>query len=195
MSRKNELNKLYKIANSISEDLRYHIANGISVVNNVFRPTSEGYYNLIKEARNNKDLVASLPESDLFEESDIGKTAMYEGKEVYLDLPMPDEEYFEKEAAEYKGREVKLNRPMRSSGPKKYKVYVKNPKTKKIKKINFGDKKGGLKLNIHDAAARRSFVARHKCKEKKNKLSPGYWACRIGRFKHLIGGKKTYTWW
>ena len=84
---------------------------------------------------------------------------------------------------------------MRSSGPKKYKVYVKNPKTGKIKKINFGDSKGGLRLNIHDAAARRSFVARHKCKEKKDKMKAGYWACRIGRYPHLVGGKKRYTWW
>ena len=197
MSRKKDINNLYKIANVISEDLRYHIYNGISVINNVFRPTSSSYYNLIKEARDHKDLVAELPESELFFETDIGKTAMYQGKEVPLDLPMPNEEYFEmeKSAAEYKGRKVKLNRPMRSSGPKKFKVYVKDPKTKRIRKINFGDKKGGLKLNIHDKAARRSFVARHKCKKKKNKMTAGYWSCRIGRFKHLIGGKKSYTWW
>ena len=107
---------------------------------------------------------------------------------------MPNEEFFEKEAAKYKGRKVTLNRPMRSSGPKKYKVYIRNPKTKKVKKINFGDSKGGLRLKISDPKDRKSFVARHKCTEKKDKTKAGYWACRIGRYPHLTGGKK-YPWW
>lgn len=206
MSRKKQLSLLYKISSVISEDLRYHIENNLSVVNNIFRPTSDKYYSIIREAKMNKDLVKfSMPDDPTLESlnTDIGEFADYYDEKtgeiikVPLDMPLPEEEYYElaKEAAKYKGRKVKLNRPMRSKGPKKYKVYVKDPKTKNVRKINFGDKKGGLKLNIHDAAARKSFVARHKCKEKKNKMSAGYWACRIGRFKHLIGGKKEYTWW
>jgi hypothetical protein len=198
-NRKNELSELYKLSSVVSENLKYHIENGVSILNNIFRPTSDSYYSLIKEARHHKDMFDYIndEEKESLFETDIGSFGLYDGEEVPLDMPLPDEEYFglDKEAAEYKGRKVKLNRPMRSSGPKKYKVYVKDPKTKNIRKINFGDKKGGLKLNIHDAAARKSFVARHKCKKKKNKMSAGYWACRIGRYKHLIGGKKTYTWW
>ena len=170
--------------------------NNISVINNVYRPTSEKYFNLIKEAKEFSDSILNIAESEKeILDTDIGDFGYFQGEKVPLDFPLPSEDYFSKEAAEYKGRKVKLNRPMRSSGPKKYKVYVKDPKSGNIRKINFGDKKGGLKLNIHDAAARRSFVARHKCKEKNNKMKPGYWACRIGRFKHLIGGKKSYTWW
>ena len=63
---KKDINQLYKIANVISEDLRYHISNQISVINNIFRPTSSSYYNLIKEAKKHKDLVVDLPQSDLF---------------------------------------------------------------------------------------------------------------------------------
>jgi len=199
MKRKKEIVKFYKISSTISDNLKYHIDNNLSILNNVFRPTSSGYYKIIKEAKNNKELLSNISEEEresIFE-TDIGKFATYKGEQVPLDMPLPDEEYYEleKNAAKYKGRRVKLNRPMRSSGPKKYKVYVKDPKTKNVKKINFGDKKGGLKLNIHDKEARKSFVARHKCKKKKNKMTAGYWSCRIGRYKHLIGGKKSYTWW
>ena len=40
--------------------------------------------------------------------------------------------------AEYRGRKVKLNKPMRGD-VKKFKVYVKDPKTGNVKKVNFGD--------------------------------------------------------
>jgi hypothetical protein len=79
---------------------------------------------------------------------------------------------------------------MRSSGPKKYKVYVKNPKTGNVKVVNFGDMKGGLTSKINDPEARKSFVARHKCDRKWNlpedKLKASYWSCRLPRFKNLI---------
>jgi len=196
-SRKKEISRIHKMSGGISKNLSYHIENNISILNNVFRPTSQSYFNLISEAKNNLGLIKISSEEMEVMKTDIGDFGIFEetGERVPLDFPLPDEEHFEKEAAKYKGKKVKLNRPMRSSGPKKYKVYVKNPKTGKIKKINFGDSKGGLRLNIHDAAARRSFVARHKCKQKKDKMKAGYWACRIGRYPHLVGGKKRYTWW
>jgi hypothetical protein len=89
----------------------------------------------------------------------------------------------------YKGKKVKLNKPMRSSGPKKYKVYVKNPKTGNVKVVNFGDVKGGLTAKINDKAARKSFVARHQCDRKwkpEDKLSAAYWSCRLPKFKNLV---------
>tara|TARA_B100000579_G_C22786094_1_gene831959 strand:+ start:257 stop:856 length:600 start_codon:yes stop_codon:yes gene_type:complete len=196
--RTHKIYNLYKIASeTISEHLSYHIDNDISVIDNIFRPTSNSWFDLISEAKNNLPLIKLSFDEEEIMKTDIGNFGIDPdtGERVPLDLPLPNEDFFEKQAAEYKGREVKLNRPMRSSGPKKYKVYVKNPKTGRVKKINFGDSKGGLRLNIHDAAARRSFVARHKCKKKKDKMKAGYWACRIGRYPHLVGGKKRYTWW
>ena len=41
--------------------------------------------------------------------------------------------------AEYQGREVKLGKPSQGD-VKKFKVYVKNPKTGKVIKVNFGQK-------------------------------------------------------
>ena len=76
-----------------------------------------------------KYLIRTLETLDIFKEKKS------------LRFPLPSEDYFSKEAAEYKGRKVKLNEPMRSSGPKKYKVYVKDPKSGNIRKINFEIKK------------------------------------------------------
>jgi hypothetical protein len=92
-------------------------------------------------------------------------------------------------------KKVSVGKPMRSSGPKKYKVYVRNPKTGKVKVVNFGDAKGGLSAKVSDPKARRSFAARHQCHLKKDKTKPGYWSCRLNRFGHLFGGKTYPGYW
>ncbi len=90
--------------------------------------------------------------------------------------------------AEYKGKQVELNKPFRTSGGnKKYAVYVKGG-SGRVKMIRFGDP--NLKAKINDPKAVKSFVARHKCKEKTDKTKAGYWACRLPRFKSL-GFKNT----
>lgn len=78
--------------------------------------------------------------------------------------------------AEYQGRKVELNKPIRSSnGPKKFHVFVKNDKGN-IVKVNFGDPNMKIKKNV--PSARKSFRARHKCDQKKDKTTAGYWSCR-----------------
>jgi hypothetical protein len=85
----------------------------------------------------------------------------------------------------------KLNKPMRdSSGGKAYKVYVKDPKTKKIKTVRFGS--GGLRAKINDKAARNAFAKRHKCSTKKDKTKAGYWSCRLPRYAKLLGLKSNF---
>ncbi|MDB2481676.1 hypothetical protein N9W84_00750 [bacterium] len=195
MGRKEKIAAFAKKAGLVkySKELQYHIDNEISVVDNIYRPSSEMYFRILSEAKSYKNIIKLSSNEEYILGTDIGEYGIYNGEKVPLDFPVPNEEYF-KYAAEYKGKDVRLNYPTRSSGPKKYKVYVKNDKGNVIK-VNFGDKKGGLKLNIHDPKARKSFVARHKCKSKNDKTTAGYWACRIGRYKHLVGGKKRYTWW
>jgi hypothetical protein len=81
--------------------------------------------------------------------------------------------------ADYKGRSVPLNKPMRDdSGKKKFKVYVKNPKTGNVKVIRFGDPNMRIKKN--NPKRRKSFRARHKCDTQagKNKQTARYWSCR-----------------
>jgi hypothetical protein len=77
--------------------------------------------------------------------------------------------------AKYDGRTVTLNKPMRGD-IKKSKVYVKDPKTGKIVKVNFGDP--NMKIKSHIPARRKSFRARHNCDQKKDKTTAGYWSCK-----------------
>jgi hypothetical protein len=98
--------------------------------------------------------------------------------------------------AEYQGRKVQVGRPMRNSGGgKKYVVYVKNPSTGKIKKISFGDVHGGLSAKVSNPKARKAFASRHQCAKKKDRMTAGYWACRINRYGHLWGGKTYGGYW
>lgn len=80
------------------------------------------------------------------------------------------------EEAEYRGREVKLNKPTRGD-VKKYKVYVKNPKTGNVIKVNFGDP--GMEIKRDDPEKRKSFRARHKCHTAKDKTKARYWSCKF----------------
>ena len=178
----------------ISENLKYHVDNKMSILENVFRPGSEAFFSLLNEARelyDNHSIELSDLDKELFETTDIGKFAEFEGKKVALDFPF-EEEMINEESK--KPANVKLNKPTRSSGPKKYQVYVRNPKTGNVKKINFGDLKGGLTTKINNPAARKSFVARHKCSTKKDKMTAGYWACRIPRYKNLYSGSYSGYW-
>ena len=87
--------------------------------------------------------------------------------------------------AEYRGRKVKLNKPTRGD-VKKFKVYVKDPKTGNIKKVNFGHggssaKKAGqktMKIRKSNPKARKSFRARHNCDNPGPKTKARYWSCR-----------------
>ena len=188
--------KLFEsFSGKISENLQYHIDNNKPIVENVFRPGSNQYLNLIKEARqlfDNKEIELSELDTELFESTDIGRFVEYEGVSVPLDLPMETIE--ELNEADYHGKDVELNKPMRG-GTKKYHVYVKNPKTGKVKKIAFGDVHGGLTAKVSDPKARSSFAARHKCSTKKDRTTAGYWACRINKYGHLFGGKTYPGYW
>ena len=77
--------------------------------------------------------------------------------------------------AEYHGHKVSLGKPMRGDVAKK-KVYVKDPKTGNVKKINFGQK--GVKIKKNNPARRKSFRARHNCKTAKDRTTARYWSCR-----------------
>jgi len=77
--------------------------------------------------------------------------------------------------AEYQGREVKLGKPMQGD-VKKFKVYVKNPKTGKVIKVNFGQK--GMVIKKDNPAARKSFRARMNCDSPGPRTKANYWSCR-----------------
>ncbi len=84
--------------------------------------------------------------------------------------------------AEYQGRKVKLGKPTRGD-VKKFKVYVKDPKTGNVKKVNFGHggtsaKRKTMRIRKSDPARRRSFRARHNCDNPGPRTKARYWSCR-----------------
>ena len=80
------------------------------------------------------------------------------------------------EEAEYRGRKVTLNKPfMTPDGPKKRSVYVKNDKGNVVK-VNFGQK--GVAIKKHLPKHRKSYRARHNCKNPGPKWRANYWSCR-----------------
>jgi len=84
--------------------------------------------------------------------------------------------------AEYQGRKVQLNKPMQGD-VKKFKVYVKDPKTGNVKKVNFGHggssvKGKAMKIRKNNPKARKSFRARHNCDNPGPKTKARYWSCR-----------------
>ena len=105
------------------------------------------------------------------------------GGAVASNLFSDDEE--EVDEAEYQGRKVPLGKPMRGDVAK-FKVYVKDPKTGNIKKVNFGHggsraKKAGqktMRIRKSNPKARKSFRARHNCANPGPRTGARYWSCR-----------------
>jgi len=88
------------------------------------------------------------------------------------------------ENGEKKG--VKLNNIIRTSeNPnKKFKVYVRDPATKKIKVVRFGDP--NMEIKRDDPNRRKNFRARHNCDNPGPKTKARYWSCKQWR-----GGAKV----
>jgi len=140
------------------------------------KPEKVSWFERSLEKMNSKDSVMKMM-WDLFMSG--------EGLAVQGSRYSTDKNYYRKafgeelDEAKYRGREVKLNKPMRGD-VKKYKVYVKHPKTGNVVKVNFGSKE--MEIKRDDPARRKSFRARHKCADKtaaKDRHTAGYWSCRL----------------
>ena len=181
----------------ISEALQYHIDNGIGLTDNVFRVYSEGYFDLVNEVRElwNEGKIDLNEEDRLMVESDLGKKVKIGKSYIYLDAPYISETETEEDIlaeAKHHGKNVKLGSPFRTpGGPKKFAVYVKS-KTGGVKKVTFGDPK--LKVKNANKKAAKSFRARHKCSQKKDRTTAGYWSCHVGRYAKQLGLSSSNSW-
>jgi hypothetical protein len=188
---------ILKENSNISEALKYHIDNGLTLTNNVFRVYSEGYFDLVNEVRElyNEGKIDLNEEDTLMVESDLGIKIKIGKEYVYLDAPYVYETETEEDIlAEVKhhGKNVNLGKPFRTpGGPKKFAVYVRS-KTGGVKKVTFGDPK--LKVKNANKKAAKSFRARHKCSEKKDRTTAGYWSCSIGRYAKQLGLSSSNSW-
>jgi hypothetical protein len=190
----------------LTENLQYHVQNQLPLTENTFRYGSQSFLDLWSEARYlyvREIIHVNEDDKSILEETSLGEYGMYEGQKVPLDLPMLDEEEdnalsaAEEEIAdepiseEDKKKNPPLGKPKRG-GSKKFYVYVKNPKTKKIKKISFGDTTG-LSAKINNPKARQAFAARHECGTGEPKTSARYWSCRLPRYAKLLGLKSSFS--
>ena len=116
--------------------------------------------------RSKKDWKGGVAETDMPPESSLDLTSPISGGNMREDVSLDE--------AEYQGRKVTLNKPMQGD-VKKSKVYVKNAKGNVVK-VNFGDKNMKIKKNI--PGRRKSFRARHNCKNPGPKWKARYWSCR-----------------
>jgi|LakMenEpi03Aug12_release.lakeMendotaPanAssembly.Ray.scaffolds.fasta_scaffold16777_6 hypothetical protein len=139
----------------------------------------------IAEAKNNMDQVFDFLMNEIKGDGDEQDMTMepqmedylpnLRGKKIYEDQ-YGSVELLPIQEAEYKGRKVTLNKPFYTpDGPKKRSVYVKNAKGNVVK-VNFGDP--NMEIKRDNPSNRKSFRARHKCSEKKDKTTPGFWSCK-----------------
>lgn len=166
----------------ISDGLKYHKEYDLPLVENIFIPFSDEFFLLINETRSlwKKGLVQLCEDDEWLLKTNIGKTAIFEGDEVWLDIPFLDES--ELNEAKYDGKNVKLNSPFKNSGElKKFGVYVKEPNGN-IKLVKFGDPNN--KPN-----SKNRFRVRHKCDTKNDKTKAAYWACNISKYRKKLGIK------
>jgi dephospho-CoA kinase/nicotinic acid mononucleotide adenylyltransferase len=197
---------------TLEEAVQYHLDNNISITENVFRPGSDMFFQLIGEAKRLYAEGTYTPkdewEKDLLE-SDVGEMAMYEGKLVVLDYPVEEglEEAcwsgYTQKGLKKRGNKMVPNcvpvnedsdptdghgigKPWRTGGGGA--VYVRTGNGG-VKKVNFSQ--SGMTKKFMDPGATRSFMARHHCLTNKDKTSASYWACRYPRFFSNSGK----TWW
>ena len=181
---------------NISSEMKYHLENNISLNENIFRIYSTKYFDMINEARDlyNNNLLR-LNDNDIWlVESDLGKKVILEnGDEVWLDAPIYTDNLEDVlTEAIHRGKNVKLGSPFRTpGGPKKFAVYVKTPKGR-VKKVTFGDP--NLRIKNANKGRAKSFRARHKCDQKKDRTMAGYWSCNVGRYAKKLGLKSSRNW-
>jgi hypothetical protein len=119
-----------------------------------------------------KNADTDVPQESIADDSDEQTFEGEEFYEYYGYLPWHEDIVDE---AEYQGRKVKLGKPMQGD-VKKFKVYVRDPKTKNVKKVNFGDP--NMRIKKSNPARRKSFRARHNCDNPGPRTKARYWSCR-----------------
>jgi hypothetical protein len=158
----------------ISEGLNYHIEYNKSIEEPIYRYSSQAYYKLINEM-----------------------SALYHQGIYKPQNEVEEEILLEAATGLYKGKKVQLNSPKRG-GSKKFYVYVnsgkKNAEGRVVaKKVCFGDTTG-LRIKNKDPKAAKAFRARHRCSEKTDKTTAGYWSCNVGRYAKALGLSSNQSW-
>lgn len=182
----------------ISEGLKFHLENKIPVSENVYRPGSVKYFELINEIRilhSQNAIKLNKYDKELIE-TDLGKTAKIEEKVVFLDFPYVIEEVDleENESILYEDissccKECLITEKKKRKSKKKTKSKNKDKKplnkpmrdssgSSKFKVYVKDPKTGniktvrfgakGMSTGLNNPKRVKSFVARHRCKTHAN---------------------------
>jgi hypothetical protein len=180
----------------LSEGIKYHLQEGRMLIHNIYRPLSENYFKLFREARELYEAgLLSVTEDDAeLLESNIGEFGIYNGMKVPLDYVISLEELEtlveSLDEADKKKKNPPIGKPKRG-GSKKFYVYVRKPGGG-IKKVSFGDTTG-LRAKLNNPKARQAFSKRHDCPNKKDRTKASYWSCRLPRYAKLLGFKTSFS--
>ena len=89
----NVLREYIDVKQNISEEMKYHIDNNITISEGLFRPGSKKYFDVVNEARKlrSNGLYENTIDNELLD-SDLGKFFIYEGERLPLDFPMVNEQ-------------------------------------------------------------------------------------------------------
>jgi hypothetical protein len=183
---------------TISEGLEFHIKENIPISTNIYRRGSINYFELLNETRDlyKKGLIDLNHDIDkmYITELDVGEWDYYKKELVPLDYPMMIEEENLVEA-KYRGKKVRLGKKgaRRVKGKKgRAEVFVRDPKTGKIKRVEFGSSMSmAMGSSDEHKKRRKSFGDRHQCSKKKDKTKAGYWSCRATK----LFGRNIPGWW
>ena len=153
----------------ISQHLKYHIENGLTLSECIFRYGSDAHLEILNETRNlyiEGKIELSEPDQFIIEKLKTGQKGFYKGREVVLDLP---------------DRNTTIK-------DKKFRVFTDSGKKDEEGNIiaikhEWGAK--GYKVSNSDDVARKSFLARHGCHTKpeaKDPINKIFWVCNVAIF-------------
>jgi len=165
--------KEYTSNQILEQAVELYLAEKYPLTECIFRYGSEKFFEFFIQVRSlykeNQLDSSTLSETDIeLLESDLGEFDYYQDTLVALDFIMQEE-----------SETPELNKIHRG-GSKKFYVFVRDPATKNIKKISFGDTTG-LSVKYNNPERKAAFAARHNCSDKTDKTTAGYWACRVNQ--------------
>ena len=193
--------KYIKDKNYLEEKLK-----GFNLPENIDYDEALTLRGMLADLKNERDQIFRDMENDPSVEPEGGPIAdeygdrlnkiedrIYKISKQLRDYDMNENVLEEAKKKKKKKKDPPIGKPKRG-GPKAYYVYVRDPKTKKIKKVTFGS--GGLKAKIRNPKARKAFAARHRCKTANDRTTARYWSCRLPRYASMLGlGANMNTFW
>jgi hypothetical protein len=178
---------------SINEHIKYHIENGLTISDSIFRVGSDSYLDFVNEMRR----LHTEGKIKVSEEDQFILEKLYTGKKgTYTDSDSG------------KKKTVTLDDPRLSPPDINTLYYVYRPSKSgekdkdtglpKAIMIGFGEKTGSGQPDVRDKhqdpGKRSQFLARHNCKEKDDPYASGWWSCNIHKWYKQLGLKTADPW-